>query len=104
MTGWRSKAGGGYLHQFYDWETLDLIEEKENSWKEYLKLKESEGKEITTINIPDEFTAEDEVLKQQLLSQGFSKWNKKDYAKFLRACEIYGLNDFENIILIKVFF
>jgi SWI/SNF-related matrix-associated actin-dependent regulator of chromatin subfamily A member 5 len=36
-------------------------------------------------------------LKIELLSQGFSKWNKKDYAKFLRACEIYGLNDYENI-------
>ena len=46
---------------------------------------------------PEEFTLEDEEYRDELLKQGFSKWNKKDFTKFVRASEIYGLNDFENI-------
>ena len=37
LTGWRAKAGGGYIHQFYDADTLDYLDEKEKLWKEYLK-------------------------------------------------------------------
>ena len=40
LTGWRAKAGGGYIHQFYDVDTLDYLDEKEKLWKEYLKSKE----------------------------------------------------------------
>lgn len=47
--------------------------------------------------VPDEFTEEDEQLRTTLTSEGWSKWTKKDFAKFLRACEIYGLYDYENI-------
>jgi hypothetical protein len=46
---------------------------------------------------PNEFTEEDEDLRAKLISQGFSKWTKKEFAKFLRACDLYGLNDYENI-------
>jgi len=46
---------------------------------------------------PAEFTLEDEDYRDELLKQGFSKWNKKDFTKFFRASEFYGLNDFENI-------
>jgi hypothetical protein len=63
---------------------------------EFLKNKENPVDSAPTFP-PEEFTKEDEDLKIELLSQGFSKWNKKDYAKFLRACEIYGLNDYDNI-------
>lgn len=47
--------------------------------------------------IPDEFTNEDENYRSTLLNNKFSKWTKKDFTKFLRASEIYGLNDFFNI-------
>ena len=40
LTGWRAKAGGGYIHQFYDVDTLDYLDEKERLWKDYLKNKE----------------------------------------------------------------
>jgi hypothetical protein len=45
----------------------------------------------------EEFTNEDEEYRDELLKQGFSKWNKKDFTKFVRASEFYGLNDHENI-------
>ena len=48
-------------------------------------------------NPPEEFTLEDEEYRDELLKQGLSKWTKKDFTKFIRASEIYGLNDFENI-------
>lgn len=31
------------------------------------------------------------------MNNKFSKWTKKDFAKFLRASEIYGLNDYFNL-------
>jgi hypothetical protein len=47
--------------------------------------------------VPEEFNEEDIEYREELVTQGFSKWNKKDFAKFLRASEIYGLHDYENI-------
>jgi SWI/SNF-related matrix-associated actin-dependent regulator of chromatin subfamily A member 5 len=47
--------------------------------------------------LPEEFTDKDEELRNELISQGWASWTKKDFAKFLRACEIYGINDYENI-------
>lgn len=31
------------------------------------------------------------------MNNKYSKWTKKDFTKFLRASEIYGLNDYQNI-------
>jgi uncharacterized short protein YbdD (DUF466 family) len=96
QSGWRLKVGGGYNHQFFDNENLDYLEEKENLWKEYQKKIET-GERIDDEDVPEEFTEEDESYREDLLTKGFSKWNKKDFTRFLRACEIYGLNDYENI-------
>lgn len=97
LAGWRAKVGGGYSHQFWEVDELDSLDEKENAWKDYQKRKEegmfNEGEE----EIPDQFSAEDENYRNSLLSNKYSKWTKKDFAKFLRACEIYGLNDHLNI-------
>lgn len=96
LEGWYAKAGGGYIHQFYDRESLDYLDEKEKKYKEYLKLKETgELKKNTTK--PEEFTSEDEAYRNELIKQGFMKWTKKDFSKFLRAAEVNGLNDPEMI-------
>ena len=123
VTGWRAKAGGGYLHQFYDFETLDYLDEKEKNWKEYLKSKEEENKsenneekkdkekEKKNINSKkntnniiikdesdvEEFTKEDEEYRNELISKGFSKWTKKDFSRFIHAAEVTGLDDPEQI-------
>ena len=96
LEGWYAKAGGGYIHQFYDRETLDYLDEKEKNWKEYLKLKEN-GEVKKNTPKPEEFTEEDEEYRKELISQGFTKWTKKDFSKFLRAAEVTGLGDPEAI-------
>ena len=63
-------------------------------WKDYLKRKEEDD---TVEEPPEEFTEKDEELRNELISQGWASWTKKDFAKFLRACEIYGINDYENM-------
>lgn len=68
-------------------------------WKEYLKKKEENTfqEQIKKSSIPEEFNERDEEYRSELLNNRFSKWTKKDFAKFLRASEIYGLNDYFNI-------
>ena len=104
LTGWKLKAGGGYVHQFFDVEKLDYLDEKENKWNEYLKLKENQEnnneneKEIEEIeSIPEEFTKKDEDYRNELINKGFTKWTKKDFQKFLSAAETNGLDDPEII-------
>ena len=109
--GWKLLAGGGYIHQFFDAETLDYLNEKEKLWKEYLlKLEEKKNKDEENKNnkeeddnneeeeksnsqIPEEFTEEDEKYREELLKQGFKTWTKKDFARFLQAAEMVGLDE-----------
>ena len=109
--GWKLLAGGGYLHQFYDAETLDYLDEKEKLWKEYLqKLEEKNNKENDENNKnneeeeesselvkPEEFTEEDEKYREELLKEGFKTWTKKDFHVFLQSAEIVGLDEPEQI-------
>lgn len=46
---------------------------------------------------PEEFTEKDEKKRKELLSDGFSKWTKKDFSKFIKACELYGMQNNESI-------
>ncbi|MCQ2817040.1 MAG: SNF2-related protein [archaeon] len=109
LTGWRAKAGGGYMHQFYDYETLDYLDEKEKLWKEYLENKtkkenESSGTKESKDSIPEKFTKDDEKYREELLSEGFKNWTKKDFSNFLRGAEENGLENAEllcNIVKTK---
>jgi len=76
---------------------LDLLDEKENIWKDFLKRKEDNTFNEEEYDEPEQFTIEDENYRNKLLNNKYSKWTKKDFTKFLRASEIYGLNDFQNI-------
>ena len=68
------------------------MDDKKTAWEEYLKRQNEKFEKI-----PEEFTEEDEEYRNGLLNNKYSKWTKKDFAKFLRASEIYGLNDYQNI-------
>lgn len=46
---------------------------------------------------PEEFTEEDSKLKKKLISEGYGKWTKKDFSKFVKASELYGLQEYDNI-------
>ena len=107
--GWKSLAGGGYSHQFFDAETLDYLDEKEKLWKEYLqKMEEKKNKEdnneindkdnkeeeeILQIEKPEEFTEKDEKYREELLKEGFKNWTKKDFTRFLHSAEMVGLDE-----------
>ena len=39
---------------------------------------------------PQPLTEEDIQERDQLLEQGFSNWNRRDFTSFVRACERYG--------------
>ena len=93
--GWKLLAGGGYIHQFFDANTLDYLDEKEKLWKEYLqKLEDKKNKENVDeenksnnsnndsskedkdddeSQIPEEFTEKDEKYREELLKEGFKK-------------------------------
>ena len=107
--GWKSLAGGGYIHQFFDAETLDYLDEKEKLWKEYLqKIEEKKNKENNDekndshskdeeksleIEKPEEFTEKDEKYREELLKEGFKNWTKKDFTRFLHSAEMVGLDE-----------
>lgn len=92
LKGWRALANGGYDHQFFNNDRLDELDEKLIKYKEYEEDPEKFDEK------PPEFTQEDEEEKQQLLSEGFSNWSKKDFFHYLKCCEKYGRYDYENIL------
>lgn len=96
IIGWRHQANGGYDHQFFNVEELDKLEEKEETWKELIELSKSENKEVEK-DPEKEFTEKDQKRMEQLLSEGFGNWSKKDLAYFIRGCEKYGRDAYEKI-------
>lgn len=49
------------------------------------------------IDSAEDFTTEDEEKKQQLISQAFSNWTKRDLMSFVSACAKYGRTNIEMI-------
>jgi SWI/SNF-related matrix-associated actin-dependent regulator of chromatin subfamily A member 5 len=96
IIGWRHQANGGYDHQFFNTEELDKLEEKEEAWKEYIEQCKNENKEVEK-DEEKEFTKKDRKKKDELLSEGFGNWSKKDLMSFIRGCEKYGRNSYEKI-------
>jgi len=92
--GWKSMANGGYEHQFYDTETLDKLDKKEEAWLEYLKLSKAEDCELKA---PEEFTEADVKERERLIPQGFPRWGKKEFFLFIKACERFGRDRFDKI-------
>jgi len=86
-------VNGGFDHQFFDNAKLDELEAKQNLWDKYKGNPEEwtkDGKEP-----PAEYTKEDGELFQQLITEGFPGWNKRDFFNFIKMCELYGRNNFD---------
>lgn len=45
--------------------------------------------------MPPEFTEDDQTLKDNLLKEGFTAWNKRDFFLFIRMCELFGRTNFD---------
>ncbi|KAG0440763.1 putative global transcription activator SNF2L1 [Dictyocoela muelleri] len=67
-------------HQFYPKELMMLIEKEEELF--------SQSKDLTP---------EDQKKKEELMSQGFSNWSKKDFHGFIRAIEKFGRTNISKI-------
>lgn len=47
-------------------------------------------------------TEEEMEERDQLLTQGFLNWSKRDFNQFIKANEKYGRDDIENIAKVKM--
>lgn len=64
----------------------DEEESKEVSDETKQKVKEEQMK----IDQAEDFTEDDESKKQELISQAFTTWNKRDFIAFINACAKHG--------------
>lgn len=59
-----------------------------------VKVQREEQKQIDEA---DPLTEEEMAEKEELLTQGFTNWNRRDFQQFIKANEKYGREDYENI-------
>lgn len=71
-------------------------QEVDNEWCDDETAREVQQKQ-EEIDSAADFTAEDEERKQQLISQAFSSWTKRDLMSFVSACAKFGRTNIEMI-------
>lgn len=59
--------------------------------------KRVQKQEQSRIDNATPLTEEEVKEKEELLRQGFTNWNKRDFNQFIKACEKYGRDDIDNI-------
>merc|ERR1719187_2786023 len=59
--------------------------------------KRVQKEEQRKIDEAEELIDEEQEEKEELLTQGFSSWNKRDFNQFIRLHEKYGREDIDNI-------
>ncbi|XP_019437519.1 PREDICTED: ISWI chromatin-remodeling complex ATPase CHR11-like isoform X1 [Lupinus angustifolius] len=88
--------------QFFNTQRLNELYEKEVRFLMFQQThQKNQLKDSIDVDEPEEvgnpLTAEELEEKEQLLQQGFSSWNRKDFNTFIRACEKYGRNDIKGL-------
>jgi len=58
------------------------------------RVRKEEQKKIDEAEV---LTEEEVQEKEELLKQGFSNWNKRDFNQFIKANEKYGRDDIDSI-------
>ena len=59
--------------------------------------KKFQKEEQSKIDNASPLTDEEIAEKENLLAQGFTNWNKRDFNQFIKACEKYGRDDMNSI-------
>merc|ERR1711997_947207 len=59
--------------------------------------KRVQKEEQKKIDDAEELTEDEQIEKEDLLKEGFSNWNKRDFNQFIRLNEKYGRDDVDNI-------
>lgn len=101
-----------YDHQFYPPKLIELYEMQKNYYKKQtnyvVPLKSGTAKDLAEreleqkleqdeIDNSRQLTDEEKLLKEELLTQGFSNWNRKDFIHFILVCTKYGRNSISMI-------
>eukprot|EP00850_Spirogloea_muscicola_P003093 SM000012S25355 [mRNA] locus=s12:642329:650370:+ [translate_table: standard] len=90
------------LHDFQFFNTRRLAEIHEKEIR-YLVASKQQAKDEKTDEPKEEddmggcLTPEEQQEKDELLSEGFKEWTKRDFNAFVRACEKYGRKDLRSI-------
>lgn len=96
-----------YDHQFYPIKLMELHDMEKNFYRKQIKYsvplregtpgdlaeREAEQKlEQEEIENSRALTEEEKQLKEELLTQGYSNWNRRDFTHFVSLCTKYGRN------------
>ncbi|KMS93984.1 hypothetical protein BVRB_025960, partial [Beta vulgaris subsp. vulgaris] len=69
----------------------DLADKEQARWS-----MESDG--LDEMDLPPALTEEEQAEKERLLLEGFIQWNRRDFNRYLRACERFGRDGVDNIV------
>lgn len=97
-----------YDHQFYPAKVLELYELEKNYYRKQInykvplkaadkntlqeELEKEQRLEQEEIDNSRPLTDEERALKEELMQQGFSNWNRRDFHHFILVCSKYGRN------------
>lgn len=87
------------LHDFQFFNNARLTELFEKEVKQLLQAKAAgTGEDVRIIeDVEEGLTEKEQEEKDQLLSEGFQNWSRRDFVAFVRACEKYGRDDLKSI-------
>jgi len=90
-------------HQFFSSRLLELYDKEAKAYrlKKAYDIQRRRGK-VETENENYDFgdlTEEEEEEKNRLSKEAFLNWDKKDFNKFLKACEVFGRDSIEDIAI-----
>lgn len=87
------------LHDFQFFNNARLTELFEKEVKQLLQAKAAgTGEDVRIIeDVEEGLTEKEQEEKEQLLSEGFQNWSRRDFVAFVRACEKYGRDDLKSI-------
>lgn len=94
--------------QFYDHERIQRLYDIESDHQNYLFQRQADIEAAASAavpqppppedpNAPRPLTEEEMEERDNLLSQGFASWNKRDFNNFVRACEKWGRDDYVHL-------
>jgi len=85
--------------QFFNSSRLtELIEKERRAILAKHQHQNTEGSEAVDLPEIIDLTDEEQAEKEQLLSEGFHDWTKRDFNNYIRACEKYGRNSVKEIV------
>lgn len=85
-------------HEIYAYrKSLNYKAEASDNIDDPKEAERERKKEQAKIDAAEPFTDSDEDEKEELLSEGFRNWVKREFNSFVRGCEKYGRSEYESI-------